>query len=269
MSREQRPRVVLVCHEGDRIDNEIIAAWLCSSFTLVGIVVLRETPLAVVRRTRREIRRVGLLRFIDVAAFRLYYSLWLAKRDAAWIDAEVARWRAKYPSAMTLDIPRLVAASANTHEVRDFLEQLTPDLMLARCKSILKPEIFTIPPGGTWVLHPGICPEYRNAHGCFWALAKRDLGRVGMTLLQVDRGVDTGPVYLQASYAFDELVESHVVIQYRAVLENLPAIEATLLSAWNGTARPLATEGRWSATWGQPWLSEYFRWRRAAREATV
>jgi hypothetical protein len=267
MRSEQRPRVVLVCHEGDRIDNEIIAAWLCRSFTLVGIVVLRETPFAVVRRTRREIRRVGLLRFIDVAAFRLYYSLWLAKRDAAWIDAEVARLGANYPLAA--GIPRLIASSPNTAQVREFLRQLAPDLILARCKSILKPEIFTIPRGGTWVLHPGICPEYRNAHGCFWALAKRDLRRVGMTLLQVDRGVDTGPVYLQASYAFDERVESHVVIQYRAVLENLPAIEATLLSAWNGTARPMPTEGRGSATWGQPWLSEYFRWRRAAREATV
>ena len=39
---------------------------------------------------------------------------------------------------------------------------------------------------GTFVMHPGICPEYRNAHGCFWALANRDLARVGMTLLRAD-----------------------------------------------------------------------------------
>jgi len=40
-----------------------------------------------------------------------------------------------------------------------------------------------------FVLHPGICPEYRNAHGCFWALVNRDLARVGVTLLRADRGV--------------------------------------------------------------------------------
>ena len=44
-------------------------------------------------------------------------------------------------------------------------------------------------------MHPGICPEYRNSHGCFWALARRDLDHVGATLLQIDEGSDTGPVY--------------------------------------------------------------------------
>ena len=54
----------------------------------------------------------------------------------------------------------------------------------ARCKVILKEKIFGIPRVGTFVMHPGICPEYRNAHGCFWALVRRDLERVGMTLLR-------------------------------------------------------------------------------------
>lgn len=266
MSAHERPRVVLLCHEGDRIDTEIIAAWLATAFTLVGVVALREPSVTIVRKARREIRRVGLLRFLDVAAFRLYYSLRLASRDAAWIDREVARLRARYPVSLQ-NIPRLVAPTPNTNEVRDFVGHLAPDLILARCKFILKPEVFTIPRAGTWVLHPGICPEYRNAHGCFWALANRDLQRVGMTLLRVDRGIDTGPMFLQATYKFDERLESHVVIQYRSVLENLPAIEATLLAAQKGVARPLPTEGRRSAVWGQPWLSEYVRWKRAVREA--
>jgi hypothetical protein len=40
--------------------------------------------------------------------------------------------------------------------------------------------------------------------------------------------VDTGPIYLQASYDLDEVNESHNVIQYRAVLENLDTIGRTL-----------------------------------------
>jgi len=36
-------------------------------------------------------------------------------------------------------------------------------------------------------MHPGICPEYRNSHGCFWALANDDPERVGVTLLQIDK----------------------------------------------------------------------------------
>ena len=50
-----------------------------------------------------------------------------------------------------------------------------------------------------------------------------------MTLLRVDKGVDTGPVYGYYSYAYDERTESHSVIQKRMVLENLDAVRDRLL----------------------------------------
>jgi methionyl-tRNA formyltransferase len=131
---------------------------------------------------------------------------------------------------------------------------------------ILKRTIFEAPRLGTFVLHPGICPEYRNAHGCFWALANRDLERVGMTLLRVDPGIDTGPVYLHATCAFDELADSHTVIQYRAVFDNLDAIGSTLKALCRGEAvHPVPTAGRRSAEWGQPRLTDYLAWKAAAR----
>ena len=87
-----------------------------------------------------------------------------------------------------------------------------------------------------------------------------------MTLLRVYKGVDTGPIFLQATYKFDELRESHRVIQYRVVVENLEAITNALLAVSRGEAQPIPTSGRTSRAWGQPWLSAYLRWRRAARQ---
>ncbi len=189
----------------------------------------------------------------------------LAPRDAAWKEQELARLRTRYPAALDA-VPRLFVSTPNSPEARQFLAELKPDLAIARCKVILKPEIFEQPRVGTFVLHPGICPEYRNAHGCFWALANRDLDRVGFTLLRVDKGVDTGPIYLQASYDLDEVNESHNVIQYRAVLENLDAIGSTLTALSRGEAvAPISTTGRRSATWGQPRLTDYLRWKWIAR----
>ena len=128
--------------------------------------------------------------------------------------------------------------------------------------------MFSVPSKGTFVLHPGICPEYRNAHGCFWALVNRDRARVGMTLLRVDEGVDTGPVYLQTTCEIDEVRESHTVIQYRVVLENLDAIGRTLRAIGEGQElAPLETKGRRSAIWGQPTLSDYLRWKWEARRS--
>lgn len=260
------PRVVLMCHEEDRIDAVGLASWLASSLKLAGIVLFREKPGRMIRKIRREIRRVGLLRMLDVIAFRVHYRLWLAQSDAAWMEEEITRLRTRHPADLD-SVPKLVTDDPGTPAVQSFLRHIEPDLMIARCKFILKSDVFSIPHAGTFVLHPGICPEYRNAHGCFWALANRDLGRVGMTLLRVDKGVDTGPIFLHATYNFEEAQESPVIIQYRVVLENLEAITHTLLSVWKGVAEPIPVNGRRSAVWGQPWFSAYLRWKWAARKA--
>jgi len=79
-------------------------------------------------------------------------------------------------------------ASPNTRETETFIRTLNPDIILGALQGPIKRERFSISSKGTFVMHPGICPEYRNAHGCFWALANRELNKVGMTLLKVDKG---------------------------------------------------------------------------------
>jgi methionyl-tRNA formyltransferase len=160
----------------------------------------------------------------------------------------------------------LHAASPNTREVERFIADRRPDLMIARSRTLLDESIFSLPAQGTYVMHPGVTPEYRNSHGCFWALANRDHGRVGMTLLRIDAGVDTGPVYGYYSYPYDERTESHSVIQKRMVLENLDAVRDRLLDIHRGDATPLDTTGRTSAAWGQPWLTSYLRWKWNTRQ---
>lgn len=207
---------------------------------------------------------MGWLGFLDVAAFRLFSGLWLRPRDNAWKDEELLRLCARYPSDLS-NVPKVVVPHPNCDEAKKFLETLHPDVVIARCKVILKPQIFSLARVGTFALHPGICPEYRNAHGCFWALVNRDLDRVGMTLLKIDTGIDTGPVYLQAGCDVDEVAESHIVIQYRVVFENLDRIASTLTDLCNGLEpSPISTEGRRSAVWGQPRLSSYWRWKKSA-----
>jgi folate-dependent phosphoribosylglycinamide formyltransferase PurN len=256
-------RTLLICHDGAAIDQEGLARWLASFSNLVGVVVLRESRQRLTRRIRRELKRVGALRFADVLAFRVYSKIFLARRDRRWQEQQLERMRRAY--AKPSDAPVLITHSPNSTEAERFIKECAPDIVLARCKTILKENIFSIPSTGTFVMHPGVCPEYRNAHGCFWALANDDAGRVGMTLLRVDRGVDTGPVYGYYSYDFDELKESPAVIQHRVVTDNLDALEKKLAEIHAGRATTLDTDGRASATWGQPWLSSYLKWKFRAR----
>lgn len=261
----EAPTVVLICHEEERFDREGLASWLASTMKLAGLLIIRDRPERRWRAARREMKRVGPLGLLDVVAFRAYARAVHGTRDARWQDAEVERLRVRYPANLDR-VPQLTVSSPNSSEAKSFLQRLQPDLVIARSKVLLKRDVFEIPNAGTFVLHPGICPEYRNAHGCFWALANRDLDRVGMTLLRVDAGIDTGPVYLHGTCDYDERRESHIVIQQRAVVENLDAIGRTLTAIAQGEdVRPVSTTGRRSAVWGQPRLTHYLRWKLAAR----
>jgi hypothetical protein len=255
-------RTLLICHEDAPLDSVVLARWLASFSTLAGVLVIAEKGSRKLRRARREIGRVGLLRFLDVMAFRIYYRLFLAQSDRRWESARIEELTRRYPA---VDVPRLVTESPNSPEAERFITMAAPDIVIARCKVLLQERIFSIPARGTLVMHPGICPEYRNAHGCFWALARGDFGRVGMTLLRVDRGIDSGSVYGYFSYPYDSYAESHIVIQNRVVLDNLDAIAGVLQAVGAGTAPAVDTSGRDSAVWGHPWLTRYVRWKLRAR----
>jgi hypothetical protein len=261
-------KTILICHHGAQLDQVVLARWLNSFSNLVAIVIIQEPPSRIWRRLRREIERIGVFRFLDVLAFRFYYRIFLLGKDRRWERKEL-----REKCLIYRDIPSGTAIfktpSPNTQETETFIRRMNPDLVLARCKVLLKESVFSISAKGTFVMHPGICPEYRNAHGCFWALANGDLNKVGMTLLRIDKGVDTGPTFGYYTYPFDEVCESHIVIQHRVVLENLDALRRKFLEIFNGTAIPLNTSGRPSAAWGQPWLTKYLGWKSRAKRGPL
>src|SRR5919204_6370588 len=186
-------RTALICHHDNPLNREVLPRFMATFSDLAGVVVIRERPGRMKKRLMFEWRR-SRLRMLDVFAFRLYYKLRLAKRDREWVKRRVEDGLARYPDPPA-DVAVHETSDPNSEETRTFLADVAPDLVIARCKTLLRPEIFDLPGLGTYVVHPGICPEYRNAHGCFWALARRDLDRVGATLLRIDSGVDTGPIY--------------------------------------------------------------------------
>ena len=259
-------RTLLICHRDAPLDRDGLARWLGSFSTLTGVVVIDEPRQRLRKRVVRELKRVGVGRFLDVLAFRVFHRLVRTNGDREWEAQALERLRALYPRKP--EGSELHVSSPNSAEAEAFLRSHQPDLVIARCKTLLSDRIFTIPRLGTYVLHPGICPEYRNAHGCFWALTSGDSANVGSTLLRIDRGVDTGPVFGHFRIEADAH-DSHVIVQHRAVLDHLDAIRDKLLEIEAGEAAPVDTSGRRSATWGQPWLSAQLRLLLRARKSEV
>ncbi len=264
-SRGTRLTTVLICHHDAPLHYDGVARWLASWSTLGGILIVEEPGGLLLKRIKREFRRVGGWRLLDIFAFRLWYRLRLAAGDEAWRTARLAALQARF-AAVPADVPVLRVSSPNQPAAQQFIARATPTVTVALCKNLLAERIFSIPSHGTFVLHPGICPEYRNAHGCFWALAQGDLERVGMTLLRIDKGIDTGPIFGFFRAAYDERAESHIAIQHRMTLDNLDTIARTFGDIVAGRAEPIPTQGHASHEWGQPWLTAYWRWQRAARQ---
>ena len=92
-------------------------------------------------------------------------------------------------------------ASVNAPETTTLLAQLQPTLVVVQGTRIIAAAVLEAAPCPFVNVHAGITPMYRGVHGGYWALAdgRRDL--VGTTVHVVDRGIDTGAVLAQASFA--------------------------------------------------------------------
>jgi hypothetical protein len=254
-----------MCHLEDDLSVKGLSRWLGSFSELVGIVLIREEGNRNKQRIRAEIRRSGYLRFFfDILPYRIYSKIVHARLERAWSLAKIEQLVKEFPEIQD-KCERLICASPNDGEVRQFLERLAPDVMFARCKTLIDKKVFSTPGHGTLIAHPGICPEYRNSHGCFWALANDDFDRVGATLIKIDDGIDTGPIFGFYSYPYDALHETPNVIQLRVVYENLDAIRGKIVEIYEGKAAAILIDQRTSNVWGQPWLSKYIHIKNRAR----
>ena len=82
-------------------------------------------------------------------------------------------------------------------EVREAYLDLGPDLViLAFVTDIITEALLDIPPVGTICYHPSLLPRHRGASGINWAVIQGDT-HTGLTILWVDKGIDTGPILLQ------------------------------------------------------------------------
>lgn len=84
------------------------------------------------------------------------------------------------------------------------LKALTPDLfILCGYSRILKDHLLAIPRYGSINLHAGKVPEYRGAAPLNWAIINGEK-QLGISILEVDGGIDTGPVVAEQMFELHE-----------------------------------------------------------------
>lgn len=91
----------------------------------------------------------------------------------------------------------MTPSTLRTSDTEKSLRKLEPDItVVVAYGKILPPNILAVPRLGCVNIHASILPELRGAGPIQWAIA-RGYTETGVTLMQMDKGMDTGPILMQ------------------------------------------------------------------------
>ncbi len=117
-------------------------------------------------------------------------------------DRPAGRGRGLAPSPVKLEavargIPVYQPESLKDEAAQQQLRDLQPDLMVVVAYGLILPKaVLTIPTHGGWNVHASLLPRWRGAAPIQRAIQAGD-AQTGVCLMQMEAGLDTGPVLLQ------------------------------------------------------------------------
>ena len=109
-------------------------------------------------------------------------------------------------------------------------------IVMANFRHILRPRLYMVPEFGAINVHPSLLPAFRGPEPIYWVLARGDRA-TGVTVHQVDDGLDTGPIVAQQTLEIAFGDDERTVLARAALMAGaiLPMALASLLS---GRVRP-------------------------------
>jgi methionyl-tRNA formyltransferase len=108
--------------------------------------------------------------------------------------------------ALAAGVPVLQPPSVRKPPFGDELRALEPDVcVVVAYGKILPPEVLSTPRHGCLNVHASLLPKYRGAAPIQWAIIRGER-ETGVTLMQMDVGMDTGDMLGKRALAIDEWI---------------------------------------------------------------
>lgn len=106
--------------------------------------------------------------------------------------------------ALELGLEVTQPAKVRTGELREWLAARTPDVLVVLAYGrILPTDVLEVAPHGALNLHASLLPRYRGAAPIAWSIIRGET-ETGVSLMQMDAGMDTGPVLSRHSLPIGE-----------------------------------------------------------------
>lgn len=132
--------------------------------------------------------------------------------------------------ALDYDVPVFQPTKVKTEATRELLASVQPDVaVVAAYGRILPPQLLHLPRHGCVNVHASLLPKHRGASPINHAILAGDT-ETGVCLMQMDEGLDTGPVYARKRIAIaaddttSTLSNKLAGLGAEVVVESLPAV---------------------------------------------
>jgi len=121
-------------------------------------------------------------------------------------------------AAQRLGVPVFQPQKVRTGELSQWLHEQRPDVALVLAYGrILPAGVLGAPRHGCLNLHASLLPAYRGAAPINWALINGET-ETGMSLMQMNEGLDEGPVFQRRTLALDARIDAGTLSEQMAAL---------------------------------------------------
>lgn len=203
---------------------------------------------------RRRAKKLGWRKAVGQVAFRLIIAPWLKLTSRSRLD-DILRQSGLDASSMPAATLTKVT-SVNSDESIHLLQELQPSVVVVSGTRIIAARVLQCVRAVFINIHAGITPKYRGVHGGYWALVKHDAEACGVTVHEVDTGVDTGRILGQTRITPNGS-DNFVTYGFLQLVAGLPLLKKAIRDACTGQLQTVAAPAGESRLWTHPTLAEY------------
>ena len=140
-------------------------------------------------------------------------------------------------AALAEDVPVLQPERPGGDAFLAQLKALAPDVgVVVAYGHILAPALLALPRHGMLNVHPSLLPELRGAAPVQWAILN-GLKQTGVTIMQMEARLDSGPILLQIPHDIDPEVTGGELSEHLSEMGAQALVEALALLETNGLQR--------------------------------
>ena len=131
----------------------------------------------------------------------------------------------------------------NNDELKKIIENIKPEIVITIAYGRIIPlELLEIPKYGWINVHFSLLPRWRGAAPVQWAILNGDK-QTGITVFKLDKGMDTGPVYLEQATPINDDENSDGLLKRLSQIGSDLAIKSLELISEGVTPKPQASIG--------------------------